>query len=348
MILIEQANGRNSSGAVAGLRVAGRSWSGWWCSCPGVVAAVRFVACACVVLLVASSRLPAEEAKRLQALTSFLPVYCFAANVAGDLADVTNLLPANVGPHEYQPTPSDEKKLRAADLLLVNGLQLEAWQDKLVRTRSKRRALPVVEIWKGLDSQLIRSVPTLHLVEGGGSHSHDHAGDANPHLWLDPVLARSAVSNILGAFQRADPGNAAGYAANAARFVGRLEALHREFVEGIPSATPQPIVVFHDAFVYAARRYGLKIVGVIEQTPEVTPSPKYLGELKKVIEQQRIKAIFAEPQFPARLAQQLSRDTGVPLAILDTLETAADGQLKPDSYERGMRQNLKVLKEHLK
>lgn len=348
MIPIEQAGrcyGSNESSdhrGAGGFRSGGSRLRGGWAG------TFKGLLCASLVLVLGPPRMAGEEAKRLQVLTSFLPVYCFAANVAGELAEVTNLLPPNVGPHDYQPTPSDEKKLRAADLLLVNGLQLETWHEKLVRTRSKRRALPVVEIWKGLESQLIRSVPTLHLVEGGGSHSHDHAGDANPHLWLDPVLAMSAVSNILGAFQRADPAHAAGYAANAAQFLARLEALNREFAEGIPSATPQPIVVFHDAFVYAARRYGLKIVGVIEETPEVTPSPKYLGELKKVIEKQRIKAIFAEPQFPARLAQQLSRDTGVPLAILDTLETAADGQLRPDSYERGMRQNLKVLKDHLK
>ncbi|MBL9168249.1 MAG: zinc ABC transporter substrate-binding protein [Verrucomicrobiales bacterium] len=286
--------------------------------------------------------------KRLQVLTSFLPIYCFTANIAGDLAQVANLLPANVGPHDYQPTPSDEKKLRTADLLVLNGLQLESWHEKLVRSRVRRKQLTVVEVWKGLNSELIRSVPTLHIVDGGDSHAHDHAGDANPHLWLDPLLAKYAVTNILRALQQADPANASGYAANADGFSRRLDAIHRDYATGLMAASNAPVVVFHDAFVYAAKRYGLRIVGVIEQTPEVTPSPRYLGELKRVIEQQRIRVIFAEPQFPAKLARQLAQDTGVPLAVLDTMETAFDGVLKPDSYERAMAQNLRVLQEHLK
>lgn len=299
-------------------------------------------------LATAQTSPPVKENSRLQVLTSFLPMYCFTANIAGELADVANLLPANVGPHEYQPTPSDERKLRTADLLIINGLQLESWHERLVKSRSRRKPLTVVEAWKGLESEWIRSVPTLHIVAGGDSHSHDHSGDANPHLWLDPVLATHAVTNILRALQQADPVNSAQYAQNAARFSQRLWSIHQGYLQGLTVASNAPIVVFHDAFVYAAKRYGLRIVGVIEQTPEVTPSPKYLGELKRVIEQQRIRVIFAEPQFPAKLARQLAQDTGVPLAILDTMETALDGVLKPDSYERAMLQNLKVLQEHVK
>lgn len=311
----------------------------WFCSL------VSFV---CVTLVAAGEPPPAKAGQRLQVLTSFLPIYCFTANIAGDLAEVANLLPANVGPHDYQPTPSDERKLRTADLLIINGLQLEAWHEKLVKSRARRKLLTVVEAWKGLDSQLIRSVPTLHIVDGGDSHAHDHSGDANPHLWLDPLLATHAVTNILRALQQADPANAAGYALNAEKFSQKLQSIHQSYALGLTVASNAPIVVFHDAFVYAAKRYGLRIVGVIEQTPEVTPSPKYLGELKRVIEKQRIRVIFAEPQFPAKLARQLAQDTGVPLAILDTMETALDGVLKPDSYERAMDQNLKVLREHLK
>lgn len=276
-----------------------------------------------------------------------MPVYCFAANVAGDLAEVENLLPANVGPHDYNPTQSDYEKIRKADLFVVNGLKLEDWLQKMLKSRRNRQGLTVVEVSRGLDAQLIRQVPAIHLDDAGG-HKHDHGTDANPHIWLDPVLAAHAVTNILVAFQKADPAHATGYAANAAAYVIRLQALHREFSEGLSQSKGVPFVAYHDAFVYLARRYQLNIAGVIEEVPEVTPSLKYQASLKRLIKKEGIRVIFAEPQFPSRIAEQLSSDTGVPLGFLDTMETAASGRLAADSYEVGMRENLKVLSRHLK
>src|ERR1051325_5920363 len=72
-------------------------------------------------------------ASKLKVLTSFLPVYCFTANVAGDLAEVENLLPANVEPHDYQFSRKDLQKLTRADLIVLNGLGLETWLQQAVR-----------------------------------------------------------------------------------------------------------------------------------------------------------------------------------------------------------------------
>lgn len=286
---------------------------------------------------------------RLRVLTSFMPLYSFAANIAGEHAVVENLLPGNVGPHDYQPTRSDFEKLRNAQLLLINGLKLEDWLQRLIKSRKGARPLTVVEASAGLGDALIREVPTVHLDDSAaGGHDHSHAGDANPHIWLDPVLASRMVTNIVKAFQAADPVHAQAYASNGIVFLGRLTALDQEYRSRLASASKVPFVAYHDAFVYLAKRYNLSCVGVIETAPEVSPSIRYQGALRRLIQQRSVRVIFAEPQFPKKIAQQLSTDTGVPLAQLDTLETADAKGLRPQAYEDAMRANLEILATHLK
>ncbi|MBM3845937.1 MAG: zinc ABC transporter substrate-binding protein [Verrucomicrobia bacterium] len=288
----------------------------------------------------------AQETGKIRVLTSFMPVYCFAANVAGDLVEVECLLPAGVGPHDYHPVQSDYEKIRRADVFVSNGLGLEDWMEKLFKSRRPRKGLTRVEAAQGLKTQLIRGTPLLHLEDEGG-HSHDHGDGGNPHIWLDPTLAAHAVTNILKALQNADPKNAEGYGKNAAAYVSRLQALDQELKAGLKGASGVPIVTYHDAFVYLARRYELSIIGVIETTPETPPSLRYLGSLKRAIQERKVRVIFAESQFPKAIAQQISKDTGVPLGMLDTLETPANGVMEPGSYEAGMRANLKALQAHL-
>jgi len=94
-----------------------------------------------------------------------------------------------------------------------------------------------------------------------------------------------------------------------------------------------------------ARRYGLRVVGVIEEVPDISPSPRTLARLYAKIRETRPKCIFTEPQFPSGLAKTISQDLQVPVAALNTLES---GSFTPDSYENGMRENLRVLKEKLR
>ena len=281
----------------------------------------HFLALALLPLLAFSACIrAAEPTAKLRVLTSFLPVYCFTASIAGDLAEVENLLPANVGPHDYQFAPRDLRKLSAAQLFVVNGHGMEDWLAK---------------------DRLITELPHIHLP---GEHAHHHDGGPNPHLWLDPTLAAHAVTNILSALQKADPKNAAAYAANAARYVERLHALDRDLAAALAPAKGRRIVTYHHAFPYFTRRYGLELIGAIEEVPDVEPSPKYLTALQKVIREKDVKIIFTEPQFSPKIAQRIAKDTGVPLAELDTLET---GPLKPTAYEEGLRRNLSTVQKHL-
>ena len=275
---------------------------------------------------------PGVEGHTLRVLTSFLPVYCFAANVAGDLAIVENLLPANVEPHDYQFSRKDLQKLSHADLIVVNGLGLETWLSRVFHDSTSHPK--VVEISAGLEPDLI------------------YAGDRrtsslrpNPHIWLDPRLSCHAVTNILRALQQADPANADKYAINAARYVTQLERLDTELRERLAPVKGASVVTYHDAFPYFARRYGLNIIGVIEPVPDVEPSLKYLAALYRTIRAKPVQAIFTEPPTAPRLARQIGSDLRLPVVELDPLEA---GALKPDAYEQAMRNNGHVFLKYLK
>jgi zinc/manganese transport system substrate-binding protein len=284
------------------------------------------------------------EARKIKVVTSFLPVWCFTVNVAGDLAEVENLLPPGTEPHDFQFSPREMRKLNAADLVIINGLQLESWLDKPIH--SAERPKIVVEAAAGLSSELI---PARSGLAGARAGAQQTPGASNPHIWLDPRLAARAVSNILQALQKADPANATGYAKNAESYLARLKKLDADFAAGLANAKDKPFVTMHDAFPYLARRYGLKIAGVIEQTPDVEPSLKYLSELGRLIREENIKVIFTERQSAGgsenKVAEQLGRDYHVPVATLDTLET---GEFTPEAYENGMRRNLRELEKYLK
>jgi zinc transport system substrate-binding protein len=305
-------------------------------------------------LLLGNDKADAEgDDGRLRVLTTILPIYCFAANIAGEEARVENLLPGGVGPHEYQFSPRDLRKIQQADLIILNGLGLENWLEKALQAGKQIGSVQRVEASAGLGEELIYERSELKLDvkpdprrrhrHDHGDHFHDHSGP-NPHFWLDPRLAAHAVTNILEAFQAADPERSEIYARNAEDFLERLEVLDAELARALAPLKGAAFVTYHDAFPYFVRRYDLNLAGVIEEVPEVQPSIRYLQQLLEVIREKEVRVIFTEPQFSGRLAGRMSRDLNVPLAELDPLET---GPLEAAAYEEGMRRNAATLKEYL-
>ncbi|MBL9174692.1 MAG: zinc ABC transporter substrate-binding protein [Verrucomicrobiales bacterium] len=300
-----------------------------------------------IALALALMALPVSgaEGRRLKIVTSIAPLYSWATSVAGSQADVENLLPADVSPHDYQLRPRDLRKLKSADILFFNGLGLESWVGTVLAANDPTATRKIVDVATGIaTNQLIYEIPDLGFG-ASDAESHPHSSQANPHLWLDPRYARHGVTNLLLALQREDPANAAAYATNAARYLGTLEKLEGDLRTSLSPLTKHQVVTFHDAFPYFCRRFGLILVGVIEEVPGTSPSPRYLAELSAAIRAKSVGVLFLEPQSDPRLARQLSTDLGIAVAQLDTLET---GRLAPEAYEEGMRANLRVLRTALK
>lgn len=300
---------------------------------------------------------PAPSPRRgtgpLKVLTTIAPIYSWTAAIACTNASVENLLPSDIGPHDFQFRPRDLKRLESADLILMNGLGLELWLERTLKASATRSAIPRVAVTRGWpDSSLIHELPELpglnekkHDHDHDHGHDHDHDGGANPHLWLDPVFARHAVTNILQALVTADPANAPAYQTNAAAYLARLIQLDRDFQQATESWRGRPLVTFHDAFPYFCRRYSLNLVGVVEEVPGTGPSPRHLASLMRVIREQKVRVIFTETQFNPRLARQLASDLSIPVAELEVLET---GSLSPTAYEDGQRRNLETLRKLLR
>lgn len=280
-----------------------------------------------------------------QIVTSFFPLYSWTVNVAGERASVVNLLPARVEPHDYAFTFGDARKLERADLVVVNGLGLEAWLPKLMRS-SSAPTQKVAFATAGLVEPLIFGEHHHHHDHGSKHDETEHGGEQpNEHTWLDPTLAAHGVSNILAALQRLHPVQAAAYARNAQAYVARLHQLDADIRRTLGGITNRAIVTYHDAFPYFAKRYGLEIAGVVEQVPEVNPTPKHLSRLGRTMRERGLRVIFIEPGSTTRLARRLAQDLRVELVELDTLES---GPLTAAAYEERMRHNAAVLKKYLK
>ena len=314
-----------------------------------------------VNLLASPSRLPFPAAaadpqptpsRRILVLATFATPHSWTLNVAGPDADVELLLPGDVGPHDFQLKPQDLRRIRKADVLIANGLGMESWLDKAIRNNARDAAKRVVRVTDGIPKdQLIYHLPELDVADPkkgsgkghGHTHDHDHeaAGEApNPHVWLDPTLARHCISNIVVALSAVDPQHQEGYVARGHAYLGRIDALHAEMTAALRPHAGKPIVTFHDAFPYLCRRYQIDLVGVVEEVPAVDPSPKYLARLSAAIRARKVGVVFSEPQFNPRLVRQLSKDLGIKVAELDVLETGTPG---PALYEDGMRRNLATL-----
>lgn len=275
---------------------------------------------------------PPVRKGRLQVLTSFLPVQSHTVAIAGEFAEVTQLLSAETGPHDFQLTPGVVKRLADADVFIVNGAGLEEWLDELTG-KASRPGLVVVDLSDGL---ALADNPAAFAGAGAAEEGK------NPHTWLDPVLAREQAAVILAALQRADPANAAAYEANAKAYMAQLEALDADFRETLAPLPNKNLVTFHDAFPYLASRYGLNSIGCISEFPEKDPPPQQLASLVDAIRSAKVGVIFAETGYAPDLLVEIARQSGARVSQLDTLEV---GTGHATAYLDLMKKNLAALRD---
>ena len=280
-------------------------------------------------VLVLSPLPPVAQGADLRVLASFLPMYLFARNVVGDAPGVTveMMLPASLGcPHDYSLSPGDMRKIAESDVLIANGFGMEEFLGAPVR-----RANPSIVV--------VETASSVAPLRAGGDH-----GDVNPHTWVSPRNAILQVRAIEKALSDLSPENASAFRRNADAYAGRLETLAREFDESARRFRNRRIVTFHNVFDYLARDIGLTIVGRIEETPGQEPSAGEMRELIRTIRETKAAVVFAEPQYPQRLAAMVAREAGVPVRMLDPVST---GSAALTAYEDVMRKNLQTLAEAL-
>lgn len=277
----------------------------------------------------------AAESKQLKVVSTFLPMYWFSKAVVGETAQVEILVPPGAEVHEYQATPANVQAIATADVLVKNGLGFEEFLENTVRNAENSR-LNQVEASKGI--QALEAISPVVNTAASESHQSDRVA-GNPHVWLDPVLAKQQVANIRDGMIAADPKNKATYQANTAAYIQQLEALDKEFKQQLQKYPNCTFVTFHDAYPYLAKRYQLKQVAVVE-IPEDQLSPQDVQKALAAVKQYKVKALFGEPGVDNKLLKSLSQDLNLTLHPLDSLET---GSTNPQHYFTAMKANLQTL-----
>jgi zinc/manganese transport system substrate-binding protein len=220
--------------------------------------------------------------------------------VAGDAANVHQILQPNTDPHVYEPRPHDVEAVAGARLVFVNGDGLDAWMDSVI---SNAGGSPKV-------IDLGARVPVRRAGESEGSEASRY----DPHWWGDPRNAEAAVGAIRDALVSANPAAAATYRANAAAYERRLRALDtgiRRCLSAVPAAQ-RKLVSDHDAFGYFAQRYGIAVVGAVipSQSTQAQASAADIADLVRLVRREHVRAVFPESSLSPKLAQQIARETG--------------------------------------
>jgi zinc/manganese transport system substrate-binding protein len=281
-----------------------------------------------------ASASPTVQKPRTKVVATILPIYLFTKAVAGEAADVSILIPPGTEIHDYQSTPDAVKAIATANVLIKNGLGLESFLDNTVKN-AQNPQLTQIDASKNIKA-LNQISPVVET--SAKEHSHEHS-EGNPHVWLDPVLAKQQVINIRDGLIAADPANKATYQANAEAYIKELDNLNNEFQQTLNKTPNCTFITFHDAFPYLAQRYKLKQVAVVE-IPEDQLSPTDVQTTVNTVKKYQVKALFSEPGIDNKLLTSLSKDLNLTLRPLSSLET---GETNPQYYFQAMGENLQKL-----
>jgi zinc transport system substrate-binding protein len=247
---------------------------------------------------------PTSQSKKIQVVASFYPLYYFASQIGGNKVEVANITPPGAEPHDYEPTTQDIAHIEKTSILILNGGQLEAWGDK-IKEDLKGKNVEIVIAADGLVTQDVQEEGQLMK---------------DPHVWLDPVLAKKEAQNITRAFIKVAPENTAFYEANEKSLETKLDSLDLAFKVGLKDCQQNNIVTSHAAFGYIASRYGLKQVSISGLSPDQEPSPKQLADVAKFAKANNVKYIFFETLISPKLSETIAKEVGAKTIVFNPLE----------------------------
>jgi zinc/manganese transport system substrate-binding protein len=251
------------------------------------------------------------------------------AEVGGEHVALTTLVGPDGDAHAFEPSPADAKALRAADLVVVNGLGLEGWMDRLIEASGYHG--PIVVASQGVDPRYM---------------DEDGRAVTDPHAWQDLANGHRYVVNIEAALAEADPARADDYQAAAKTYLAAIDAMDTHVRGEIAEVPPKrrKVVSSHDAFGYFGRAYGVEFVAPQGVSEDAEPSAADMARLIDQIRNEHIKVLFFENALSPRVVEQLGRETGA--VVGGTLY--ADALSPPDgpapTYLDMFRHNLPLLK----
>ncbi len=309
----------------------------------------RLFASAAAFAAVLAAALPAAALDGVVA--SIKPVHSLVAAVMEGVGTPALIVRGAGSEHVHSLRPSDAEALEKASVVFRVGEGMETFLNGPLKTLAAGARVVSLEDAPDLETLAFREGGPFeahahgeghdrddgdaHESEGHG-HDHDHDRDAHDlHIWLDPLNARAMVAEIARVLAEADPGNAMRYLANAQAYSARIDALAAEIGALVEPVRRRPAVVFHDAYQYFEKRFGVNVVGSITVSPEVMPGAQRLSEIRDKVRELDAACVFSEPQFEPRLVAVVIEGTDARTGVLDPLGAEIpDG---PDLYLTLMR-----------
>lgn len=294
----------------------------------------RLIAAVVGALLAAGTATAQERpADKVKVLATFSILADLVHNVGGDRIELTTLVGPNDDAHVFSPSPADVKKVAEARVVFANGLGFEGWITRLVKASGTKA--PVIVASKGVKPR---------RAERDHGHGHGH-GASDPHAWQAVANVKVYVANIRDALIAADPAGKAAYEANAASYLGKLNALEAEIrraVAQIP-ADRRRIITSHDAFGYFRDAYGIEFIAAQGVSTEAEASARDVARLITQIKRQRIPAVFLENVTDSRLLRRIAEETGAKIGGTLYSDALTDANGEAPTYIEMMRHNIRML-----
>lgn len=304
----------------------------------------------------------------LKVTATIKPIHALVAQVMEGVGSPSLLVQGAASPHNYALKPSDAKALNNADVFFRVSETVEPFTRKIVEALPKSVRTVTLADSPGIELLGVRTGDTFeahdhghddhdhgehahsdshdhhdHAEEKHDAHEHDHASEARDgHVWLDPQNARKMIAEIARVLSEASPSDAEKFKANAARAEAALETLEAGVARELAPIKSKPYVVFHDAYQYFERRFGLSAVGSITVSPDAQPSAKRLTEIRKKLSKLSASCVFAEPQFKPKLVAAVTEGTSARSGTLDPEGALVEpGPAAYDTLLRNLASGLK-------
>jgi zinc transport system substrate-binding protein len=298
-----------------------------------IIFALTGVGIAAVVILVSKNNESTPSAtSKIKIAASFYPLAEFAKQVGADIVEVTNIVPPGIEPHDFEPTAQDIARVYSARLFIFNGSGLDPWAEKIAAELGERH------------------IAVIHMAEHFDlpESADEHEEGMDPHIWLDPELAKKEVEIIKDALRAVDPENSAAYELNAEQYLAKLSQLDKKYTDGLASCTIRDVVLSHAAFGYLAKRYNLNAISVAGLSPEEEASAKRIAEISEFAREKNLEYIFFETLVSPKLAETIANEIGAKTLVFNPLEGLSEEELADGkNYILVMEENLANLRQAL-
>jgi len=278
---------------------------------------------------------------------TFFPIYDIAKNIAGDKAEVIQILPKGASPHTFEPNIQDQQKISECKLVFMNGFGIDNWVLDLLDENVTQTLPPNTSVndapglLQGGQIYLVQVSQNIDLLP---AEEEEDSSGFDPHIWLNIANAKIIATNISDTLVQLDPANAVYYQNNLQNYQQELQNTLERSLEKITGLENKQLITFHDAFAYFAKELGLEIAATIEPFPGKEPTAAYLAEVANIINQYGIKVLFKEPQLSDTVVTTLANDYGATVYTLDPEGALPDITTFIELYEYNVDSIVSALK----